>query len=237
MWSLDPWLPADPFVEQFLNFAFRLEYKQFTEVMGVLLNCGDAEIEVMASRQATITALVVPDAADILSKLISGDQYARRGLAEVCAASIRLGQFRDRCTEHLMMLFSDPEPAVRAAASGCFDSFADEDLTSFWNLVTAFLDSPSAETYIRSLLDSLARSTVRHDALTLRACDRAIEQAIRNKDTASLELQLCRDLVLRTYHQSAEPGIRERSLDLIDRLLGLEVVGLEGALLEIEARR
>jgi hypothetical protein len=44
-------------------------------------------------------------------------------------------------------------------------------------------------------------------------------------------------LILRTYHQSDVPAVRERSLDLIDGLLELQVEGLEAALLEIEARR
>jgi hypothetical protein len=100
-----------------------------------------------------------------------------------------------------------------------------------------FLSGPAAEESLRPLLDSLLRSTVRHDVLTLQACERAIEHVLRGKELANWELAMARDLTLKTYHQSDIASVRERSLDLIDRLLELEVDGLERALFEIETRR
>jgi len=237
MWSADPWLPADHAVEQFLHFAFRLESVEFRAVMEALLEADDAEMRVIAARQVTIAALVMENGLDMTPKLLAGDTNTRKGLAEVCAADVRFGRFRDYCVRHLSTLFSDPDPSVRVAASECFRRLEGENLADLWDLVAAFLDSPSVKVSLRSLLDSLLRSTVRHDVLTLRACEYAIEHAVGGKDMAYSELPMCRDLTLRTYHQSEVPAVRERSLDVIDRLLGLETEGLEAALLEIEARR
>jgi hypothetical protein len=224
-------------MEQFLNLAFRLEYASFREVIESLLDDAQLEMRVIAARQSSIAVLVVQEARELSAKLISGDQHVRKGLAEVCAANVRFGKVREYCAERLKELFFDVDVAVRGAASECFRNLTGDELAGLVDLVTAFLDSPSADGYLNSLLDSLKRSTVRHDLVTLRACDLAVEQVIRSEHSVYLELQLCRDLVLRTYHQSADAEIRSRSLDLIDRLLGLEVHGLEGALLEIEARR
>jgi hypothetical protein len=237
MWALDPWLPADPVVEQFLNLAFRREYGHFIRAMEALLSAAEPEIRAMAARQASIAEMVVPDASAIAVLLSSGDEHVRRGVAEACAVNVRFAQVRDYCAQRLTALFSDPDATVRAAASDCFRELADGDLADLWGLVTAFLDSPAADKHQAVLLDCLLRSTIRHDIVTLRACDQAVEQALRGKESAHLELPLCRDLVLRTYHQSADDAIRERSLDLIDRLLGLEVEGLERALFDIETRR
>jgi hypothetical protein len=235
MRSADPWLPADPAIEQFLHLAFVLEHGEFEGVMEALLNIGEPEVRLMAARQAAIAALVAQDVADVTPKLISGDVNIRKGLAQVCAANVRFGRFRDYCAHHLGILFSDAEETVRAAASECFRELEGDDLADLWDLVTTFLDSPSAKSSLRSLLDCLLQSTIRHDRLTLRACEMAIEYA--TLDHSHYELTICRDLVLRTYHQAADSVIREHSLDLIDQLLGLEVAGLEKALFEIENRR
>jgi hypothetical protein len=89
MWLLDPWLPVDRLVEQFLNFALRLEYEKFGEIMEALLEGEDPQSRVVAARQATITALVVPEARDVTARLILGDEHIRKGMAEVAGYATR----------------------------------------------------------------------------------------------------------------------------------------------------
>lgn len=62
MWSTDPWLPADPLVEQFLGFSFQLEFQGFAAVMTYLLEKGYAEIRAIAARRAALAAMLVTDA-------------------------------------------------------------------------------------------------------------------------------------------------------------------------------
>jgi hypothetical protein len=105
--------------------------------------------------------LVVENGLDITPKLLDRDQYTRKGLAEVCAAHVRFGKFRDYCARHLITLFPDPDPSVRVAACECFRRLECENLADLWDLVAAFLDSPSVEVSLRSLLDSLRQLTNR----------------------------------------------------------------------------
>ena len=179
------------------------------------------------------------DAQYLQQTLAEGDLQLRLGLAESSAANIGVTGLRDRCSLALSKLFSDPEVAVRSAASDCFRRLKGDDLTGLDGLVSAFLGSPAAESSLYVLLDCLMKAAIRNDLLTLRACEDAVKYATANpgKPRGYLELENSRDLVLRTYHQVADPDLRERSLNIIDRLLGLDVVGLEDALSQIERGR
>jgi hypothetical protein len=237
MWSADQWLPPDHLVDQFLRMALWWDEPGFKEVIENLLTNNDPQMRLMAARWVAFAGLTAEEPLSLSAKLADGDEYVRQGLAEVCAANVKFAKFRDHCARELAVFFRDQVPAVRMAACECFRELEGENLGELWDLVGSFLDSPSAEISLRGLLDSLLRSTVRHDALTLRACELAIDHVVAGKDLAYSELPISRDLVLRTYHQSTVAALRERSLDMIDRLLGLEVEGLESALLEIEAGR
>jgi hypothetical protein len=237
MWSSDRWLPPDHLVDQFMRMALWWEGPGFKEVIESLLTNSDPQMRLMASRWTAFAGLALEDPRILAAKLADGDEYVRQGLAEVCAANVRFAKFRDYCARELAVFFRDQVPGVRMAACECFRELEGENLGGLWDLVASFLDSPSAEISLRGLLDSLLRSTVRHDELTLRACQLAIDHLVTGKNLAYSELPITRDLVLRTYHQSTVAAVRERSLDLIDRLLGLDVQGLESALLEIEASR
>ena len=82
---------------------------------------GSAEIRVIVARRAALAALLITDAQYLQQTLAEGDLQLRLGLAESSAANIGVTGLRDRCSLALSKLFSDPEVAVRSAAS---DSFA-----------------------------------------------------------------------------------------------------------------
>jgi hypothetical protein len=137
-----------------------------------------------------------------------------------------------------LSLFDDNEADVREAASQCFQYFTGETLEQYQKLVGRFLESRALESHGTSLLHALAQSTIHHGTITLTACEKAVIRASADgKGSYHHDLQDVKILVLRTYHQATDDGMRERSLDLIDRLIPLQVHGLEDAIQILESRR
>jgi len=82
----------------------------------------------------------------------------------------------------------------------------------------------------------LSRSTIRHDAVTFRACEKALAHA-RNNPAGGYDLHLMKARDLATYYQAEDDAVREQSLDLIDQMIAVRIYGLDQALQELESRR
>ena len=238
IWEQDPWLPTAR-VEHFLLYAARFAYPSIKHILETLLQSEDPEVRLSAARSVVKAALYDCDARQLMDRIADGDKQHRQGLAQVCAANVVNAAFSDFCEEYLLDLFDDVEPDVRESASECFQYFTEEHLAEYPRLVKRFLESRSVETEANRLLNAMAESTIRHSSDTLAACEKVVQHASSDAEKSNYhDLRFAKKLVLRTYHQAAtDSATRERSLDLIDAMLTLQVDGMEDAIRELESRR
>ncbi len=234
-WDNDPWLPADSLVEHFLLYAARFDYSSVRHILEALLLTEDADVRVSAARAVTGAALFDCDARALVEKIAKGDRHHRQALAEVCAANVIHTGFSDFCEKHLFSLFDDSQADVREAASECFQYFSGEHLAQYQQLIARFLESLAVEDHASRLLHALAQSTIHHGSVTLTACEKVVRRGESNRHDH--DLQDAKVLVLRSYHQAVDEASKERSLNLIDRMVTLQVYGLEEALQVLESRR
>jgi HEAT repeat protein len=154
---------------------------------------------------------------------------ARRGAAQVFGVNVA-----DALSE-LIELFDDDDAEVRRHAASAMGHLDALDYAQVEELVRGFMNSPSFVEHFESLLDAL-------DAVTATLPNVAIEVCERTLDVAGTEIADIRtsaaaagpqvtSIVLRLYRQ-AEPGLRSRCLDLIDRLTEAAVYGVAQALEE-----
>jgi len=133
----------------------------------------------------------------------------------------------------LIELFDDDDPEVRRHAAGAMRHLDDLEVADVEALVRCFMNSQSFGEHFESLLDALDDITATLPDVAIEVCERTIEVA--GADIADMRTSAAAagpqvtSIVLRLYRQ-AEPALRSRCLDLIDRLTEVAVYGVSQAL-------
>ncbi len=189
----------------------------------------DSEHPAVRTRGAVHAALVALDGLsgqDLAERCMSGDAALRQGVARVDAANIRDATYRERCEEHLIILFNDADGEVRADASKVFRELADENFAGADRLVGAFLKSAAFDPKgADTILLSLESASAPPPALSLRVCNAFLstEWADRNTAGGGTALYHAGELAIRAYADAAgDPAASDAALDVIDRILALD---------------
>jgi len=229
---------ATPYVDKFLYYA---SYRHFTRLMPVIRRMLDSRsgfVREAGARQACLAQFDNPEALDLVVECISGDDDKRTGAAKVAAANVSNEKCRDFSHSALVRFFDDPIKEVRAEAASFFQKVEGRQLEACRRLIRAFLASRAFSENMEVLIRSLERSTANIPEELLAACEAIVTELDRcgwnmRYRTLAHAGTIC-ELVLRAYRQSRDDGYRTRCLDLIDRLVGLEVYGIEEELREFE---
>lgn len=154
---------------------------------------------------------------------------ARRGAAEVFKFNVADAQTQ------LIELFDDDDPDVRRHAAGALRHLDDLDDTHVEDLFRAFMNSQSFADHFESALDALDDMTATLPDVAVDVCERTIAAAGADigdiRTSAAAAGPQVTSIVLRLYRQ-AEPAMRSRCLDLIDKLTEVAVHGIAQALEE-----
>jgi hypothetical protein len=152
---------------------------------------------------------------------------ARQGAAQVFQVNVADAQAQ------LIELFDDDDPEVRRHAAAAMSHLDDLEVADVEALVRCFMNSQSFGEHFESLLDALDDMTATLPDVAIEVCERTIEVARADiadmRTSAAAAGPQVTSIVLRLYRQ-AEPALRSRCLDLIDRLTEVAVYGVSQAL-------
>jgi len=150
-----------------------------------------------------------------------------------------LGQarFRTYCDAQLLTLFNDPSPAVRREAARCFIAVK-ETLPEYASLIDSFVRSEAFAAEHRTLFHALDETPAQLPEMTCAAGEKFFESvgaaAADISTHASAESFMVSKLIIRTYAQNHSAEIQRRCLDLIDRIVKLQAIGLNEAMADYE---
>jgi hypothetical protein len=163
------------------------------------------------------------------TELMDLSPAARRGAAQVFQVNVAEAQ------THLISLFDDQDHEVRRHAAGAMRHLDELDLGGVEVLVRGFMNSQSFAEHFDELLDALDGMTATLPDVAIEVCERAVEAAGSDmgdiRTARAMAGPQVTSVVLRLYRQ-AEPGLRSRCLDLIDRLTEAAAYGIAQALAE-----
>ncbi len=223
------------FIERFLFFALQTHFQELSQILERMVASQVPDVASAGARQACLTALDLPEAADIAGLCLSGSEAQKIGAAQVMAANVRIATCRAFCEDALIMLFSDTSADVRTKAAECFLRFEGTQLGEYVDLITQFVSSRAFQQNYYPLLEALEQTTAKLPEVTLSACERLVDIAglatseinVRGADTVI-------KLTLRTYQQSSGETTRARSLNLIDKFMEHDTYGINKALEDFE---
>ena len=181
------------------------------------------------ARLACLAVLHHAEAQDLAAEAREGDEYQRRGVAEVASANIRDTVHRGWCEERLKDLFGDDHIEVRKAAASCFRHIPADRLDAYGDLIEAFCTSRAYEEDSFVLLHALKNARTQLPGIVHLVCDRFLDRFsgeakdIRQHRHADGFIVI--ELIFRLYQHHQNDQWTSRAIDLIDRVC----VELDGA--------
>ncbi len=212
-------------VERFLYYALDTHFEVLRPLLERMLASTDAGAVTVGARQASRASLATDEAREIGLRCLTGAEAQRLGAAEVYAANLGSAALRTVCEEGLVRFFGDPSTTVQAAAAQCFRELGRAELGRLRDLVSAFVASPTFADEYKELLDALEETTADVTDMIPPVAERFLEVAgpdVSDIQTgAAGEADKVARLVVRAYSQSQDQMIRERCLDVVDRMTEL----------------
>ena len=149
----------------------------------------------------------------------------------MAAHSITCEEFRDRAEQMLLRFFNDEDKHVRQQANYVFREILPDEFAKFFNLARAYLNSKSFKvdgSY--AFFDALEKATCYIHELVISMAELIVSDLSNNGQTGGLlrDLHHLKDLLKKEYAASENnPGLRERLLDVIDKMLEREFYGTD----------
>ena len=106
-----------------------------------------------------------------------------------------------------------------------------QEIRDYESLVEEYIQSPSFAPKYNPLFEALEKTTANKPDLVLMACERVFELAADktgdiNAAVAGTSGDIAK-LIVRVYSRTADPSLRSRCLDIIDKMSLLRAHGLE----------
>ena len=223
------------YVEQFLQYGVHTHFNELEPVLSRMLSSRDDDVATAGARQSCVASLTTEEALLLGRQCASGSKPLRLGAAEVYAANLKASALRAECEAMLVQLFNDPDSEVREAAASCFRHFTGRDLGDYVDLVHHYVESPAFTTQVNPLITALEETTANIPELIVAACERFFDLAAGDMPNMNvIDTQSVANLVVRAYSQTSDPQIRNRCLDLIDRMHLLGSYGLDNVMASID---
>ncbi|MCY4653198.1 MAG: hypothetical protein OXC95_08545 [Dehalococcoidia bacterium] len=222
---------ATHFVEVFLQYTTHTHYGELEPVLAGMLVSESESVSSAGARQSCVASLSSRKALKLARYCTSDSKSLRLGAAEVYSSNLTLSAYRSDCEEVLGILFADTESEVRGEASRCFLDIDGSELPSYQNLVVDFVNSPAFEANSDLLFPVLLKAPEEMDDIALEASERALELVgVSTGDTTAAAAWTSTDiaqLIVRVYSRATDCFVRNRCLDIIDKMYLLESYGLE----------
>jgi hypothetical protein len=224
----DDRLLATPHMYELIRGGLRDYYEGLRPFIERMLGSDDATVCEEGACLAAIAALEHPEAADLRSQAVAGNESMKLGIARVAASNVVFPEHRHWCGQQLIFLFDDESEKVRRAAAQCFRQLEDEPLGEYETVISVFCNSRAYGEDSFSILHLFENSPHRLPGLTCLVCEKFLSRfgdEARDIRTSRMgDAPTVAKLVFRTYNQHQRDEWTKQSLDLIDRLC-LESIG------------
>jgi len=227
-------LLATHHVERLLLYALQTHFDALLPILKQMINSDQQEVAMTGARQACLAALDNELVRPLAQLCLSGTDAQRLGVAQVFASNLKQARFRSFCEEALKQLFNDPNEKVRTETEKCFGGIANAELKEFVGLIEAFVHSKAFPANHFYLMHALENTVAKLPDITCLVCERFLDvvglEAADTRTHSAVEAHTLSQLLLRIYSQSKNAAIQTRCLDLIDRMIQMEIYGLKEAL-------
>ena len=217
-------------VDRFLYYANICHFARLRPILRRMLDSDLSVVREAGARHACLAQFSNPGAKDLVDECLTGDEAKRKGAVRVAEANVFQSDCREFSHPALVRFFSDSVKEIRDEAATCFRLATGRQLETCRELIRSFLKSPAFVENVEKLTWPLEHSTADIGEEIVEACEAMVGVFERNSldptKRSFVEVETVSKLVLRAYRQSDDDVYRSRCLDLVDRLVALEVYGI-----------
>lgn len=210
-------------IERFLGYAIHREPVRVRPLLDRILASDNPKAAGAAGRLSAAMGLWVEGYSDLIISVSDWSDAARAGATEVFAANVGDERAGELCLAQLALMFDDPSPEVRKAASRCWYDLQGTDPASVGALIVAFARSPALGDDAWEILHFLEEATGILPAETCALAEQAIESfGDRGSSIAYAEAaqaDTLAKLLVRMHEQTDDAALRARILDCLDAML------------------
>jgi hypothetical protein len=160
----------------------------------------------------------------------SGVVY-RRLAADVASHAVTHDEYRYLAEGVLLDSFDDDDKQVRSQAADVFRNIKPQDFHRYRALADQYVQSRAFKEESFAFFHALQEAECRVDDIVIAATEKLIIDLQANGNQGgrrTMDLHQLQDIIKREYSSSEhEPDLRRRLLDLIDRMLSLELYGTD----------
>jgi hypothetical protein len=163
-------------------------------------------------------------------RLIENGALYRRLAAGVASQAITQEEYRKRAEQQLIRFFNDDDDKVRGQAAAVFLHTNPNNLPGFHELAAAYIDFRGLEQHSFHFFQALKNANISTHELVVRAAEKLLSviQSAGAANSRHSDLHQIPDLLKHEYAGSeANPDIRRRLLDVIDKMLEQELYGTD----------
>jgi hypothetical protein len=162
--------------------------------------------------------------ADVRS-VLDGDEFCRRGAAQVYGQNHHHPSVRADCEKYLLPLLNDSDAEVRRSAEIWLTGLKTVTANGDWKFFEQYLETSAFAEEPDICLHELQELAAVPAKIVTRIADRAVELS-KTESTEGFPrpyrfAHYTPMLVVRLYHQTDEEGIKSHCLDLLDAMLAL----------------
>ncbi|HET6387257.1 MAG TPA: hypothetical protein VFJ58_28030 [Armatimonadota bacterium] len=214
---------------RFLAYAGRTHYEQLEPVLKSMMASVDPDVARAGARAACILSCTEQGAEHLAREVLDSGPEQRVAAVAVFVEAVWHAPRRAFAEEALARLFRDPDPEVRKQAADTF-RHSDGHLAERPGLIQAFIVSAAFPEHPPDLLHYLLESAVVPPEIACRACEAALDGRPTLANPHVRGTREISRLLVRTYTQTVDPAIKRRCLDLIDRVIEIDVLDAVDAL-------
>ena len=159
------------------------------------------------------------------------DGSYRRLVASIASHAVTYDEYRDVADRTLRRSFGDDDEAVRQQAAGVFREIKPDEFVRYKPLADIYIKSRAFGSDSWALFHALAEAECKVDDIVVSASEMLIGDIERNGNAGgrrSSDLHQLQEILKKEYATSeADSDLRRRLLDLIDRMLALELHGVD----------
>lgn len=196
-----------------------------------LLVCGDENSRMIGAWHVFMFSFQDVKFVSLANALFEDGAVYRALAADIASEAIWNCENRSRAESVLVRCFNDDDQNVRRQAADVFHKIEAGEFVRYKKLATEFINSRSFDENSSDLFHALEKAECRVDDLVVPAAERFLSDIERNGNYGgrkSSDLLRLRNIMKNEYTSSEDdPKLRSRLLDVIDKMLMLELHGTD----------
>lgn len=212
-----------PVVHRFLHRTYFRHFERIRPFIEGLFINDDGNTRQMGAALACLAAFEYEEAGDLEARAMSGDEMMRCGAAQVYARQIGNPKLESTCRERLLTLMQDKDENVLASVGGCFQHACLEHFEGLRSFIEEFIHSPALLPGAKHLVSYFKQLAADEHDLTLRVTERILDEGGdelfnmgKNRLLTDSDLVV---LPMTVYTHAHDPAVKNRAIELFERLL------------------